>query len=94
MTTADTRQIVSRARDEAHDYKDNYGDHIAPLTLTERVANYVHYFTMHGSLRPFGAAALIAGYDTETKAAELYMVEPSGVHYRCLFWLCCCICFQ
>jgi 20S proteasome subunit alpha 7 len=79
---ADARQIVNRARDEAVGYKETYGDHISPSLLADRVSNYVHYFTMHGSLRPFGAATLLAGYDEELKEAQLYMVEPSGVSYR------------
>jgi 20S proteasome subunit alpha 7 len=62
--------------------QDNYGDYISPQILCDRVSNYIHYFTMHGSLRPFGAATLIAGYDEEAKEAQLYMIEPSGVSYR------------
>ena len=27
----------------------------------------MHYFTLHGALRPFGATALVASYDDETK---------------------------
>jgi 20S proteasome subunit alpha 7 len=42
----------------------------------------MHYFTLHGSLRPFGTAALIAAYDPETKEHSLQMVEPSGVSYQ------------
>ena len=46
------------------------------------MASYVHYFTLHGALRPFGTSALIASYDPETKDHSLQMVEPSGVSYE------------
>lgn len=59
-----------------------YGTKVPPTTLADRLASYTHYFTLHGSLRPFGTAALIASYDPETKEHSLQMVEPSGVSYQ------------
>ena len=79
---ADGRQVVNRARDEARSYKDSYGHNIVPSILANRVANYVHYFTTHGALRPFGCVALVAAYDEDIKSHELYMVEPSGLCFR------------
>jgi 20S proteasome subunit alpha 7 len=61
--TADGRQIVHRAREEAENYKDTYGHKIVPSLLANRLGLYVHYFTRHGSLRPFGTTALVAAYD-------------------------------
>jgi 20S proteasome subunit alpha 7 len=49
--------------------------------LADRMAQFVHYYTLHGSVRPFGNATIIAGYDAFKGAHELYMVEPSGVGY-------------
>ncbi len=46
------------------------------------MALYVHYFTIYGSLRPFGSSAIFAGYDQDMKAPELYMIDPSGNAYR------------
>lgn len=80
--SADGRQIVNRAREEAINYNDTYGSKIVPSVLANRVALYFHYFTTHGSLRPFGASALIASYDEDLKIPELYMVEPSGMCLR------------
>ena len=79
---ADGRQIVNRARDESKDYAEFYGQKIVPLVLINRLGLYVHHFTRHGSLRPFGASALMASYDEDTQKAELYMVEPSGLALR------------
>jgi 20S proteasome subunit alpha 7 len=67
--------------EEAASYLDNYGSPVPPLVLADRMASYVHYFTLHGALRPFGASVLMAGYDAETRQPHLAMVEPNGVAY-------------
>jgi len=79
---SDGRQIVNRAREEASNYDETYGTKIPPAVLSDRISSYVHYFTLHGSLRPFGTTALLASYDPETKEHSLHMVEPSGVSYE------------
>ena len=79
---ADGRQIVNRAREEAESYQDIYGHKIVPSVLSNRIALYVHYFTIHGSLRPFGSTTLLAAYDEDIKEAQLYMVEPTGLMFR------------
>ena len=60
----------------------SYGTKIPPSVLSDRLAAYVHYFTLHGALRPFGATALVASYDDETKEHALHMIEPSGMSHR------------
>jgi 20S proteasome subunit alpha 7 len=79
---SDGRQIVNRAREEASNYDETYGTKIPPRTLANRLSAYVHYFTLHGALRPFGCSTLIAAYDPATKHHSLHMVEPSGVTYE------------
>lgn len=81
---ADGRQLVNRAREESQSYKETYGHKIVPSILSNRLSLYMHYFTMYGSLRPFGSTALIAAYDEDVNNAELYMVEPSGASFRFL----------
>ncbi|KAH6560242.1 hypothetical protein BASA62_000211 [Batrachochytrium salamandrivorans] len=76
---ADSRHLVSRARDEAGSYRDNYKTSIPSKIIVDRVAAYVSAFTLYSSVRPFGIATLIASMDTN--GAALYMVEPSGVYY-------------
>ena len=78
---ADGRQLVNRAREEALNYKKNYGCSIPPHLLAERMGQFVHYYTLYGSIRPFGTAIMLAGYDHDTDKTSLYMVEPSGVTY-------------
>ena len=80
--SADGRQLVNRAREEASTYNESYGHKIVPSILTSRLGLHVHYYTLHASLRPFGSVALIAAYDEDLKTPELYMVEPSGVSFR------------
>ncbi len=84
--SADGRQLVNRTREEASNYADTYGHPAVPSVLADRLALFVHYFTIHGSLRPFGASALMAAYDEDVKTAELYMIEPSG---NCLRYYAC-----
>lgn len=76
--SADGRQLVNRAREESANFLSTYGSPAVPSVLANRLSLFMHYFTIHGALRPFGATALMAAYDEDMKKAELYMVEPSG----------------
>lgn len=78
----DGRQLVNRGREEAKTYKSNYGDRIPPQTLADRMSQFVHYYTLYGSVRPFGAAVLLAGYDADKEQPWLNLVEPSGLSFR------------
>jgi len=77
---ADGRQLVNRARDEAASYKEFYGCPIPGKVMAERLAGFVHAYTMYWSVRPFGAAVLIAGKDAD--GPFMWMVEPSGLTYN------------
>jgi len=76
---ADSRQIVARARSEAHQYKDAYGEEIPPEVLAERIGLFVHAYTLYWSIRPFGCAALLGCVDKETKKPSLFCIEPQGM---------------
>jgi 20S proteasome subunit alpha 7 len=77
----DARVAVSRAIDEASFYEEQYSVKIPPKLLADKLGDFIHYFTLHSSLRPFGAACVIGGYDQETKEISLHMVEPNGSAY-------------
>lgn len=77
----DTRVAVTRAIDEASYYEQSYAVKIPPFLLAERLGDYMHYFTLHSSLRAFGAACVIAGYDPDVGEHSLHMVEPNGSAY-------------
>lgn len=71
---ADGRQLVNRAREEAKNYKQTYGHPIVPSVLNNRLALYVHYFTIYGSLRPFGCSSLIGKTSShESVAITLFL---------------------
>lgn len=76
---ADARQVVDIGRDEAANYRSQKGGNIPLKHLTERVAMYVHAYTLYSSLRPYGCSVLMGSYDDNTP--QLYMIEPSGVYY-------------
>mmetsp|Transcript_22193 Transcript_22193/g.55636 ORF Transcript_22193/g.55636 Transcript_22193/m.55636 type:complete len:250 (+) Transcript_22193:41-790(+) len=76
---ADGRQLVNRARDEAAGYREFYGHEIPGKVLAERVAGFVHMYTMYSSVRPFGVSALISTVDSN--GSSIWMVEPSGLTY-------------
>ena len=73
----DARQIVARARSECSQYKSFYGDKIPAQILADRMAHYMHLFTLYWSVRPFGASSLMAVKD-EHDGYALYLLEPSG----------------
>lgn len=75
----DSRQLITRARDEARAYRSNYGEPIPPHTLDDRMGAFMHMGTVNWYLRPFGSSMLLAGYDLEAKKPELYCVEPTGM---------------
>ena len=43
------------------------------------MALHVQAYTLYSSVRPYGAAVLVAAVDRE--GPQLYMIEPSGIYY-------------
>lgn len=74
---SDARAVVARARDEAADYRDVYQVPIPLKMLCERLGKYIHYFTVHGALRPFGVSILLGSWD-EVNGPKLMEIDPSG----------------
>lgn len=80
----DGRNIVGRAQLEAKSYLDNFGIEISGKILADRIANYVHHYTLYWFMRPFGAIVMISSYEKNTP--HLYMVENDGncfEYYSC-----------
>jgi 20S proteasome subunit alpha 7 len=77
----DARVAVSRAIDEASVYEQQYAVKMPPKLLADRLGDYMHYFTLHSSLRAFGAACVVAGYDADVQEHSLSLVEPNGAAY-------------
>lgn len=81
---SDARQLVETSRDEAANYRANYGNSIPLKHLTDRVSMYVHAYTLYSSVRPFGASILVGSWEDD--GPQLYVIDPSGVshgYYGC-----------
>ena len=84
----DGRQLVHRARAEASRYNAFYGDRIPAQVLAERLASFVHLYTLYWSVRPFGASVLLACADVpaegeaEPSSASLFAIDTGGEVYR------------
>lgn len=80
--SADSRQIVARARSEANQYKSSYNEEIPPEILAERIGLFVHAYTLYWSIRPFGCAVLLGSVEKDTKKPSLFCIDPSGQVYK------------
>ncbi|KAL7992763.1 hypothetical protein Chor_017019 [Crotalus horridus] len=77
---ADARSLADIAREEASNFRSNYGYNIPLNHLADRVAMYVHAYTLYSAVRPFGCSFMLGSYDDDD-GAQLYMIDPSGVSY-------------
>merc|ERR1712216_799010 len=70
---ADARYAVQRLRNEASEFKHNYGYEIPVSYLAKRAADIAQIYTQHASMRPLGIAMIIIGIDDEgeTKLPQL-----------------------
>lgn len=76
---SDARQIAEIARSEAASYRAQYGIGIPVKYLNERVAMYMHAYTLYSAVRPYGCSVILGAYETDGPA--MYMIDPSGVSY-------------
>ena len=63
----DGRHFVSRARDEAAQWRSIYKSPIPASSLADRMGGYVQAYTLYSSVRPFGVTAIIGGWDSEAE---------------------------
>jgi 20S proteasome subunit alpha 7 len=79
---ADVRQLADIATNEAANYRGDYGSPVPVKYLTDRVASYVHAYTLYSAIRPFGTEVMLGSY-TDVHGPQLYCVENSGnyLHY-------------
>jgi len=81
----DARQLAETGRNEAANYRADYGSPIPLTYLSERVAMYMHAYTLYSAVRPYGATIMLGSY-TEQHGPKLYSIDPSGTSYG--FWGC------
>uniref|UniRef100_A0A8D3E8A8 Proteasome subunit alpha type n=1 Tax=Scophthalmus maximus TaxID=52904 RepID=A0A8D3E8A8_SCOMX len=77
---ADARSLSEVAREEASSFRSNYGHDIPLKHLSDRVAMYVHAYTLYSAVRPFGCSFILGSYDKDD-GPQLYMVDPSGISH-------------
>ncbi|KAG7277762.1 hypothetical protein CRUP_023050 [Coryphaenoides rupestris] len=77
---ADARSLSEVAREEASNFRSNYGHNVPLKHLADRVAMYVHAYTLYSAVRPFGCSFILGSYDVDD-GPQLYMVDPSGISY-------------
>ncbi|KAI9848675.1 MAG: hypothetical protein M1837_006762 [Sclerophora amabilis] len=63
----DGRHFVSRARDEAAQWRKMYKGPIPTSALASRLGGYVQLYTLYSSVRPFGITAIVGGWDSESE---------------------------
>ncbi|KAF4547780.1 Proteasome subunit alpha type-7-like protein [Elsinoe fawcettii] len=61
----DGKHLVSRARDEAAQWRNIYKAPIPTSSLANRLGQYVQMHTVTNAVRPFGISAIIGGWDSE-----------------------------
>ncbi|NIG59646.1 proteasome subunit alpha type-3 isoform X2 [Pontoporia blainvillei] len=69
---ADARSLADIAREEASNFRSNFGYNIPLKHLADRVAMYVHAYTLYSAVRPFGCSFWQAA---KTEIEKLQMKE-------------------
>ncbi|TKC45847.1 hypothetical protein EI555_000958, partial [Monodon monoceros] len=58
----DARSLADIAREEASNFRSNFGYNIPLKHLADRVAMYVHAYTLYSAVRPFGYSFMLGSY--------------------------------
>lgn len=81
---ADARALVARARQEAAEFRYQYGYDITIDLLSRRIANLNQVSTQQAAMRPLGAALTLIAIDVDdaTGAAvpRVYKCDPAGFY--------------
>lgn len=81
----DIPALAKRAKEEAASHRETfYGGEALPVrVMAERLALYVHAYTLYSAVRPFGVSCLLAGVDDQ-KGPGLFLIEPDGTFHVCI----------
>jgi len=81
---ADARQLVETAKSEASTYRSDYNEGIPLKYLKNRVAMYMHAYTLYSSIRPFGCSIIMGAHEFD--GPQMFCIDPSGTswgYYGC-----------
>jgi 20S proteasome subunit alpha 1 len=83
FTLADSRNLLTRMRQFAGDYRNDYGYEIPVNVLAEKVGEVAQMYTQHAYMRPLCVVTLLFTIDDE-RGPQLYKIDPAGyfVGYR------------
>jgi len=76
---ADAKALVTRARQEAGEFKYTNGYQIPVEHLAKRMADVAQVYTQHAFMRALGVSTIFCGIDDE-KGPQLFRCDPAG-HY-------------
>ena len=78
--SADSKALLQRYRQEAFEFKQDYGHEVGVDILSQRAADIAQLYTQKAFMRPYAVEAMICAIDEE-KGPLLYKVDPAGHFY-------------
>eukprot|EP00877_Chromochloris_zofingiensis_P011332 jgi/Chrzof1/6452/Cz18g11130.t1 len=76
---ADARSVVQNARQQAAEFRFNYGYEIPVDYLAKVMADKAQVYTQHAFMRPLGVISMLISVDEE-RGPSLYKVDPAGYY--------------
>lgn len=69
---ADAYSLADIAREAASNFRSNFGHNFPLQCLADRVAMYIHTYTLYSAVRPFGSVYILGSYSVND-GAQLYI---------------------